>query len=195
MRNWITYVLAFIIFIVSNIVAAPFLVRYIGRTVGWYLRHRTSTRRDLVLARVKVEEDDFESKEKRSRKSEDDDWERVESYAAGIAKNGEKADDDWQGVVGFFHPFWYVKHIWNLRYLLALIHGHSNAGGGGERVLWAAIRATQKRWPRTVCVVYTGDHDVDKAAILERVKVGPDLCSPILTVIEQLLTGDVKEPL
>jgi hypothetical protein len=47
----------------------------------------------------------------------------------------------------------------------------SNAGGGGERVLWAAIRATQKRWPDAVCVVYTGDHDVDKAAILKRVKV------------------------
>jgi alpha-1,2-mannosyltransferase len=48
--------------------------------------------------------------------------------------------------------------------------GYSNAGGGGERVLWAAIRATQKRWPEAVCVVYTGDHDVDKAAILKRVK-------------------------
>ena len=47
---------------------------------------------------------------------------------------------------------------------------YSNAGGGGERVLWAAIRATQKRWPEAVCVVYTGDHDVDKAAILKRVK-------------------------
>jgi alpha-1,2-mannosyltransferase len=55
-------------------------------------------------------------------------------------------------------------------------HGHdadnrcSNAGGGGERVLWAAIRATQRRWPEAVCVVYTGDHDVDKAAILKRVE-------------------------
>jgi hypothetical protein len=24
----------------------------------------------------------------------------------------------------------------------------SNAGGGGERVLWAAVKATQKRWPK-----------------------------------------------
>jgi alpha-1,2-mannosyltransferase len=47
---------------------------------------------------------------------------------------------------------------------------HSNAGGGGERVLWAAIRATQQRWPEAVCVVYTGDHDVDKTAILKRVR-------------------------
>jgi hypothetical protein len=47
----------------------------------------------------------------------------------------------------------------------------SNAGGGGERVLWAAIRATQQRWPNSKCVVYTGDHDVDKKQILERVEV------------------------
>lgn len=47
----------------------------------------------------------------------------------------------------------------------------SNAGGGGERVLWAAIRATQKRYPRAVCVVYTGDHDVDKNTIVSKVQV------------------------
>ena len=47
----------------------------------------------------------------------------------------------------------------------------SNAGGGGERVLWAAIAATQKRWPKAVCVVYTGDQDASKATILQRVQV------------------------
>lgn len=47
----------------------------------------------------------------------------------------------------------------------------SNAGGGGERVLWAAIRATQTRWPRAKCVVYTGDHDVNKDTMLRRVEV------------------------
>lgn len=52
----------------------------------------------------------------------------------------------------------------------------SNAGGGGERVLWAAIRATQMRWPNAKCVVYTGDHDVDKTAIIIRVKASLELC-------------------
>lgn len=46
----------------------------------------------------------------------------------------------------------------------------SNAGGGGERVLWAAIRASQEQYPKALCVVYTGDHDVDKATILTTVK-------------------------
>jgi alpha-1,2-mannosyltransferase len=38
-------------------------------------------------------------------------------------------------------------------------------------VLWGAICATQKRWPNAKCVVYTGDHEVDKTAIIARVKV------------------------
>ena len=47
---------------------------------------------------------------------------------------------------------------------------YSNAGGGGERVLWAAIRATQQRWPKAVCVVYSGDHDVNRSSMVERVQ-------------------------
>lgn len=47
---------------------------------------------------------------------------------------------------------------------------YSNAGGGGERVLWEAVRATQRRWPKAVCAIYTGDHEVNKAAMLERVE-------------------------
>ncbi|XP_025084864.1 GDP-Man:Man(3)GlcNAc(2)-PP-Dol alpha-1,2-mannosyltransferase-like [Pomacea canaliculata] len=51
--------------------------------------------------------------------------------------------------VGFFHPY-------------------CNAGGGGERVLWTAIRAIQKRYPRIRCVVYTGDIEATPAEILGR---------------------------
>lgn len=51
-----------------------------------------------------------------------------------------------------------------------LTRRYSNAGGGGERVLWEAIRATQKRWPKAICAIYTGDHEVNKAKMLERVE-------------------------
>ncbi|KAI5784750.1 hypothetical protein EDC01DRAFT_208730 [Geopyxis carbonaria] len=53
-------------------------------------------------------------------------------------------------IAGFFHPY-------------------CNAGGGGERVLWAAIQAVQETHPHIMCVVYTGDHDASKADILARV--------------------------
>lgn len=46
----------------------------------------------------------------------------------------------------------------------------SNAGGGGERVLWAAIAATQARYPQAICAVYTGDHEIERLAIIETVK-------------------------
>lgn len=48
---------------------------------------------------------------------------------------------------------------------------NSNAGGGGERVLWTAIRDVQKEFPHVVCVVYTGDTDASKEQILFKVKV------------------------
>ncbi|XP_035212368.1 GDP-Man:Man(3)GlcNAc(2)-PP-Dol alpha-1,2-mannosyltransferase-like isoform X1 [Stegodyphus dumicola] len=40
--------------------------------------------------------------------------------------------------VGFFHPY-------------------CNAGGGGERVLWTAVHAVQKKYKDVHCLIYTGD--------------------------------------
>ncbi|KAF1849928.1 glycosyltransferase family 4 protein [Cucurbitaria berberidis CBS 394.84] len=142
--------LSLLVPIVLSVVFLPKTLRFIAELVGHGLRKSSRTRRELLLARVANETKHFERQHKEKSK-EDDDWENIASAALGSAINGGKADSEWNGIVGFFHPF-------------------CNAGGGGERVLWAAIRATQKRWPEAVCVVYTGDHDVDRATILKRVK-------------------------
>ena len=47
----------------------------------------------------------------------------------------------------------------------------SNAGGGGERVLWTAIAALQRTEPNIVSVVYSGDVDASKDEIIAKVKV------------------------
>lgn len=48
----------------------------------------------------------------------------------------------------------------------------SNAGGGGERVLWSAIRALQNGQPDVVCLVYSGDYPAaSKDEILAKVQV------------------------
>lgn len=47
----------------------------------------------------------------------------------------------------------------------------SNAGGGGERVLWAAIAYLQRTEPNVVSAVYTGDIGVSKEEIIEKVNV------------------------
>ena len=83
--------------------------------MGWYLKRHASTRKKAILRRVKVEEEALQNYNKHSqRPAEDDDWEQVESYGAASAKNGGRAEDEWEGIVGFFHPFWCVKSILNL---------------------------------------------------------------------------------
>ncbi|KAM5311149.1 GDP-Man:Man(3)GlcNAc(2)-PP-Dol alpha-1,2-mannosyltransferase [Glossophaga mutica] len=51
--------------------------------------------------------------------------------------------------------------------VIAFFHPYCNAGGGGERVLWCALRALQKKYPTAVYVVYTGDVNVSSEQILE----------------------------
>lgn len=141
----------------------PFLFRIfshtVGSTLGWYLRKLTEGRRSLIIRATAENEAKFRETKAQGKdngsstaSSDDEGWENIDSSILGTAGNGEKGDRDWDGIVGFFHPF-------------------CNAGGGGERVLWAAIRATQKRWPNAKIVVYTGDHDVSKENIIARVKV------------------------
>lgn len=66
--------------------------------------------------------------------------------------------------VGFFHPYWYVLFL-NSQLI------YSNAGGGGERVLWTAIKTIQTQFPHVISIVYSGDVDVTPEAILESVHV------------------------
>lgn len=51
--------------------------------------------------------------------------------------------------------------------VIAFFHPYCNAGGGGERVLWCALRALQKKFPEAVYVVYTGDVNVSSQEILQ----------------------------
>jgi len=46
----------------------------------------------------------------------------------------------------------------------------SNAGGGGERVLWTAIAFIQRTERNAVSIVYSGDTDASKEEILKKVK-------------------------
>ncbi|KAI1337384.1 hypothetical protein F5Y15DRAFT_418147 [Xylariaceae sp. FL0016] len=123
----------------------------VGLSAGWYLRKKTEGRRALIIHATRESENVFREKKAAKSDSSDDDWENIDSACAAFSGNGKKGSQDWDGIVGFFHPF-------------------CNAGGGGERVLWAAVRATQRRWPKAKIVVYTGDHDVTKDKMLSRVK-------------------------
>jgi len=149
----------------------PAIWRSAGQALGWYLWRKTDGRRAKILEVMEEDEKKYHAKQTESKDSLDEEWENIEAYTVGTAGNGEKGSKDWDGIVGFFHPFWYDSRA-RVVPTNSELTVCSNAGGGGERVLWAAIRATQLRWPRAKCVVYTGDHDVNKAAILSRVQVG-----------------------
>ncbi|KAI2622583.1 glycosyltransferase family 4 protein [Xylaria nigripes] len=120
-----------------------------GSLVGWYLRKKTEGRRALIIRASEDGEATLRNKSK-----SDEEKPAAANPTARVFGEGEGGDArsrEWDGIVGFFHPF-------------------CNAGGGGERVLWAAVRATQNRWPKAKIVVYTGDHDIRKDKMLSRVK-------------------------
>ncbi|KAL1117745.1 hypothetical protein AAG570_004060, partial [Ranatra chinensis] len=52
---------------------------------------------------------------------------------------------------------------------IAFFHPYCNAGGGGERVLWCAIRAIHNKYPDCKVVVYTGDINASPTEIIKRV--------------------------
>ncbi|KAJ9589442.1 hypothetical protein L9F63_017345 [Diploptera punctata] len=76
-------------------------------------------------------------------------------------KKKEAASKDGKFSVGFFHPY-------------------CNAGGGGEKVLWCAIKAVQTRYPQSKIVVYTGDLEASPEEIVRHA--------------EQKLNISLKEP-
>lgn len=150
----------FLFFVILPLTLFPLLANIVFESIGNHLRRKTAARRDLLLARVAKERTQHEAERSGHSQSEnlssiDEGWEKIEtktpSPPAEGQTTGQPTTEEWKGTIGFFHPF-------------------CNAGGGGERVLWAAIKATQQRWPNATCVVYTGDHEVDRAAILSNVK-------------------------
>ncbi|XP_014259777.1 GDP-Man:Man(3)GlcNAc(2)-PP-Dol alpha-1,2-mannosyltransferase [Cimex lectularius] len=64
---------------------------------------------------------------------------------------------------------------------VALFHPYCNAGGGGERVLWCAVKAIQARYSSTKIVIYTGDLNASPAEIVKKVytRFNITLSSPV----------------
>lgn len=91
----------------------PAIWSQLGMFFGGYLRRKTEGRRGQVLKSIEEDEKDYAEKHKKSegdskKGEEDDSWEKVQAYPAAGTPDGNKLADDWAGVVGIFHPFWYV---------------------------------------------------------------------------------------
>ena len=89
---------------------AKAFLRLFFRCLGWSFLRRTRTRRQIIESRVKAEEDGFQERQVDSVTKEDEDWEKVESNPLASAPNGALLEGQgWQGIIGFFHPFWSVR--------------------------------------------------------------------------------------
>lgn len=141
----------------------PYALRLLGRLIGNSIRSSTQQRRDLLLSRAasdakqKAEnssETGLSSRKASSSTSLEEEWEKVSKtppVPSPQHRKTQEANLSYEGVIGFFHPF-------------------CNAGGGGERVLFAAVLATQQRFPNALCLIYTGDHEATKGQILTNVR-------------------------
>ncbi|KAK9161086.1 hypothetical protein Syun_007427 [Stephania yunnanensis] len=47
-------------------------------------------------------------------------------------------------------------------------HPYTNDGGGGERVLWCAVKAIQEEYLNLDCLIYTGDSDASPQTLVAR---------------------------
>lgn len=84
-----------------------FMFMNLAKAAGWHLRRRTRSRRQMILTQVKAEQKAYSlSKGRPSPKSDDEDWEKVESQVSWETKSGVKVNEEWSGIIGFFHPFW-----------------------------------------------------------------------------------------
>lgn len=99
--------------VLATLLVAPkvagYALSYVLRAVGWSIKNKTKARRELILSRARIEEEELRSKQAKSSSgamTEDEDWEKVDNSAPGTAGNGEPLGDDWEGIIGFFHPFW-----------------------------------------------------------------------------------------
>ncbi|XP_059664736.1 GDP-Man:Man(3)GlcNAc(2)-PP-Dol alpha-1,2-mannosyltransferase-like isoform X2 [Cornus florida] len=57
---------------------------------------------------------------------------------------------------------------WRRKSAVGFFHPYTNDGGGGERVLWCAVKAIQEDTPHLHCIIYTGDHGASPEILMAR---------------------------
>ncbi|KAF8387677.1 hypothetical protein HHK36_026331 [Tetracentron sinense] len=73
-----------------------------------------------------------------------------------------------------------IKGRKNRKRAVGFFHPYTNDGGGGERVLWCAVKAIQEENPNLDCIIYTGDHDASPESLSGRAvdRFGVELLYP-----------------
>ncbi|XVE99795.1 hypothetical protein REPUB_Repub03eG0231700 [Reevesia pubescens] len=61
-----------------------------------------------------------------------------------------------------------LNHRKNKKTAVGFFHPYTNDGGGGERVLWCAVKAIQEQNPNLDSIIFTGDHDTSSQSLISR---------------------------
>ena len=79
------------------------LIQLSLRGLGWSLQLRSRDKRAAIISRIQRDKI-ATARDQETLLEAEDGWEKIEK--AGTAENGQPLKDDWEGIVGFFHPFW-----------------------------------------------------------------------------------------
>lgn len=107
------------------IILGPFLVGLVGRCIGWVLLKKTEGRRSLLVGLMnddnkKSAEQSTENTSAASSSSEE--WEKVQSPDTKATTTEKSSQQDWDGIIGFFHPFWYaIKVDTHIVYIMLIL--------------------------------------------------------------------------
>ena len=109
----ITFIVAPFIALIPMLVlfGIPALWQALGSLLGTYLRRKTDGRRAHLLDVMADDEKNYtedSEEDDKGEKGKKDIWKKIEASILEKLPQGDKADREWSGIVGFFHPFWCV---------------------------------------------------------------------------------------
>lgn len=89
------------------VLVAPTVVNRFGRFLGYTLRKKTEGRRAQLIAVMHEEDEKYWKENARPKTSPSAGWEAVEGETdEKSGSTGVQSQKDWDGIIGFFHPFW-----------------------------------------------------------------------------------------
>jgi alpha-1,2-mannosyltransferase len=100
-------VIAFLPFLA--VFVAPKAATAVGRFLGWLLLKKTEGRRAQLVALMTEDDEKFQKAKTRSGTSKGSSADENDTGLVtdvGTVNDAGKAKQDWDGIVGFFHPFW-----------------------------------------------------------------------------------------
>lgn len=109
-KGVVTFVVAFLPFIAFFV--GPIVIRAMAPLVGWTLTKKTEGRRAHLIALMREDEEKHAEEKKKNPELEGTLGGKrkagIEASSLGITDGSRREiRKDWDGIVGFFHPFWY----------------------------------------------------------------------------------------